>query len=95
MEIALIVPDSIAREIQNGSNTPLARRVLELAAIQAHLAELITECEVMDWLGFADREELYEFFKRYDVRSQYTAQDFAAEGLALDALLAKNAQPRR
>lgn len=90
MEIALTVPDSIAAEIQNGSNTPLARRVLELAAIQAHLADLLTEREVMDWLSFECREELYEFFKRYDVRSQYTAEDFEREGAALDALFARH-----
>jgi hypothetical protein len=89
MEVALTIPDSIAVEIQNGGTASLARRVIELAAIQAHVTNLITEREVMDWLDFADREELYDFFKRYDVRSQYTAEDFATEGAALDALLAK------
>ncbi len=92
MEVVLTIPDSIATEIQNGSSTPLARRLLELAAIQAHEADFITEREVMELLSFEDREELYDFFKRYDVRSKYTAEDFATEGAALDALLAKNAQ---
>ena len=63
MEIILTIPDEVAAEIQNGSNIPLSRRLLELAAIQAHQADLITEREVMAMLGFESREELYEFFK--------------------------------
>lgn len=84
------IPDEVAANLQNGSTTPLPRRLLELAAIQAHLADLITEPEVMEMLGFEDREELWEFFKRYDVRSKYTSEDFEREGAALEALLAKN-----
>lgn len=90
MEIVLTIPDNVAAEIQNGSATPLARRLLELAAIQAHLADLITEAEVMDMLGFEDREELYEFFKRYDVRSKHTSEDFERSGAALDELLRRH-----
>lgn len=40
-------------------------------------------------LGIEDREELNEFFKRCDVRSKYTAEDFESEGAALEAMLAK------
>jgi hypothetical protein len=90
MEITLNIPDEVAAEIQNGGSTPLDRRVLELAAIQAHEAGLITEHEVMEMLGFADQEELYEFFKRYDVRSKYTTEDLEREGAALEALLSKH-----
>jgi len=91
MEITInaTIPDNVAAAIQNGSTTPLPRRLLELAAIKAHEADLITEREVMEMLGFEDREELYEFFKRYDVRSKYTAEDFEKEGTALEDMLAK------
>jgi uncharacterized protein UPF0175 len=86
MEITInaTIPDDIAAAIQDGSTTPLSRRLLELAAIKAHEADLITEREVMEMLGFEDREELYEFFKRYDVRSKYTIEDFDREGAALE-----------
>lgn len=47
---------------------PVSRQVLELLAIQAHLAGLITSREVQEMLGFADREELFAFFKAHDVR---------------------------
>ncbi len=45
---------------------------------------------MIDALGFADREELYEFFKRYDVRSNYTSEDFERSSTALDELLRRN-----
>ena len=61
MEITLTIPDDVAADIQNGSSTPLSRQLLELAAIQAHESDLITEREVMEMLGFEDREELYDF----------------------------------
>jgi hypothetical protein len=42
-------------------------------------AIVTTEREVMELLGFGDREELYDFFKQYDVRgASYTAEDSAA-----------------
>jgi len=77
MEVTLTIPDDVAREIQNCSPTPLSRRVLELTAIQAYESELITEWDVIDMLGFDGREELYAFFKQYDVRGPgYSAEDF-------------------
>ena len=85
--MTLQIPDDVAIGIQQSSNLPLERRLLQLAAIQAHFSDFITELEVMDMLGFEAREELYEFFKRYDVRSKYTAEDFESERAALDKLL--------
>jgi hypothetical protein len=64
----LTIPSNVAAAIRGGSTEPLDRRLLELAAIQAHESDLITEREVMEMLGFEDREELYAFFKRHDVR---------------------------
>lgn len=92
MEITLnaTISDDTAANLQNGSITPLPRRLLELAAIKAHEADLITEREVMDMLGFEDREELWEFFKRYDVRSKHTSEDFAKGRATLSALLAQH-----
>lgn len=91
MEITLTanIPDDTAANLQNGSTTSLPRRLLELATIQAHVLGLITEREVMEMLGFADEEDLYEFFKRYDVRSNYTLEDLARERATLAAILNK------
>ena len=89
MDVTLTIPDDIAAEFQNSSSTPLARQLLELAAIQAHEADFITERDVMEMLGFETREELYELFKRYDVRSEYTVEDLEKDRATLDALLDK------
>ena len=89
MEVLLTIPDDVAAEIQNGGGIPLERRLLELAAIKAHEADLITEREVMEMLGFEDREELYEFFKRYDARSKHTSVDFEKSYTALDELFSR------
>lgn len=90
MEVTLTIPDDVANEIQNGVATPLSRRLLELAAIKAYEADLITEWGVIDMLGLDGREELYEFLKRYDVRDQdYTVEELEAGKANLAALLEK------
>lgn len=89
-QATLTLPDEIAAAIRNDLSVSLERQLLELSAIQAHESDLLTEREVMEMLGFQDKEELYEFFKRHDVRSKYTAEDFEKEGAALEALLARN-----
>ncbi len=91
MEQAILtLPDDVAAAIQKGSHDPLDRRLLELAAIQAHESNLITEREVMEMLGFEEREDLYTFFKRYDVRSKLTSEDFEKSRVALDELLKRS-----
>jgi len=90
MEVTLTIPDDIASEIQNGAAIPLSRRLLELAAIKAYEEDLITEWGVIDMLGLSGREELYEFFKRYDVRDRsYTVEELEAGRAKLAALLDK------
>ncbi len=90
MEVTLTIPDDVASEIQNGSTTPLSRRLLELAAVKAYEADLITEWGVIDMLGLDGREEMYEFFKRYDVRDQsYTVEALEQGRATLAALLDK------
>ena len=92
MEITFnaFIPDDVAANIQNGSNTPLPRRLLELAAIQAHEAGLITSRQVQEMLGFADREELFAFFKANDVRDQsFTLEELERERTRMAVLLKK------
>ncbi len=97
MEITFnaFIPDDVAADIQNGSNTPLPRRLLELAAIQAHETGLITSRQVQEMLGLADREELFAFFKAHDVRDQsFTMEEIArsahtAQSRAMDSASAR------
>jgi hypothetical protein len=93
MEITFnaFIPDDVAANIQNGSNTPLPRRLLELAAIQAYEAGLITSRQVQEMLGFTDREELFAFFKMNDVRDQsFTMEELERERATMAALLKKS-----
>jgi len=87
MEVTLTIPDNVASEIQNGSQTPFSRRLLELVAIKAYEANFIDEWEVIEMLGFDGREELYEFFKQYDVRAAHI--DIRKESDKLAILLAR------
>lgn len=89
MEITLTIPDDIAAEIQSHNGVPLARRVLELAAIKAYEQELLTEWGVIGFLGLDGREELYELFKRYDIRATHI--DLKKESEKLAALLSRQA----
>jgi len=92
MEITFntFIPDDVAADIQNGSTTPLPRRLLELAAIRAYEAGLVTEWGVIDMLGLAGREELYDFFKANDVRDTgFTLEELEKGQVRLAALLDK------
>ena len=90
MEVTLTIPDNVAAEIQNGSAQPLARRLLELAAIQAHLEGIITSREVQEMLGFKGREELFAFFKAHDVRDHtFTMEELESGRKTMAALLEK------
>jgi hypothetical protein len=91
MEITLTasIPDEIAATLQNGTSAPVGRILLELAVIKLYENDRITSREVQEMLGFEDREELFEFFKRYDVRSKYTIEDLERDRETLAALLDK------
>lgn len=89
MEITLNVtlPDDVAADIQNGSSAPLARRLLELAAIQAYESDLITKHQVKKMLGFASRFEVDALFKTYDVRDHSFTLEELERGRATAAAL--------
>ncbi|HZF40946.1 MAG TPA: UPF0175 family protein [Blastocatellia bacterium] len=73
------IPETVAADIQNGATIPLARRLIELAAVKAYESDLITEGQVMETLGFEGREELLEFFRRYEVRGKITPEHLEEE----------------
>ncbi len=84
------IPDDVAADIRSGSDAPLARRLLELAAIKAYEVGLISSRQVREMLGFATREELFAFFKANDVRDlSFTIEDLEQGRATLDALLDK------
>lgn len=85
MEQAILtIPEEVAADIQNGSNMPLARRLLELAAMKAYEADLISKFQVQQMLGLQSRFEVDALFKVYDVRDH----SFTAEELERERVLA-------
>jgi hypothetical protein len=72
----------VAADIQNGSSAPLAHRLLELAAIKAYEADLISARQVREMLGFESREELFDFFKANDVRDHSFTMEELERGRA-------------
>lgn len=89
MEITLqvTIPDDVAADIQNGSSAPLARRLLELAAIQAYQSDLITKHQVREMLGFESRFDVDALFKAYDVRDHNFTMEELERGRATAAAL--------
>jgi len=87
MEVTLTIPDNIVPDLQNGSALPVSRRILELTAIKAYEADLITGRQVQEMLGFDCREDLYAFFKAHDVRDNYTIEDLEKDRATLSELL--------
>ncbi|MBS1787263.1 MAG: UPF0175 family protein [Acidobacteria bacterium] len=82
MEVTIVIPDDVASEIQNGSTTPLSRRLLELAAIQAYESDLITKHQVKEMLGFESRFEVDALFKAYDLRDHSFTMEELERGRA-------------
>jgi hypothetical protein len=76
----LTIPETVAADLRNGAETPLARRLLELAAIKAYEANLITKFQVQEMLGFESRFDVDALFKAYDVRDHgFTIEELERE----------------
>lgn len=88
MEITLRanIPDEVVTALRNGTGEQIGRVLLELATIKLYEDDRITSRDVQDMLGFEDREELFEFFKRHDVRSKITPELLEREGATAAAL---------
>ena len=79
MEITLTIPDNIAAELQNGSVTPLPRRLLELAALEGYRSGLFTLPQIQAMLGFESRFELDGFLKAHGVLFDYSPEQLERE----------------
>ncbi len=87
MEITLTIPDEVTQDLQNGASATISRRLLEILAIELYKADLFTSRQVREFLGFETREELWEFFKRNDVRDHhFTLQEMERERATAKAL---------
>ena len=91
MEIVLRIPDEIAAQIQNGSGEPVARRVLELTALEAYRQRLLTTTQLRRMLGFATRYQLDGFLKAHGILFDYSPEELAREAETSRMLVEKRA----
>jgi hypothetical protein len=84
------IPDDVAAGIQNGSNAPLMQRLMELAAIKAYEAGLITKYQVQEMLGYETRFDVDALFKAYNVTDHsFTLDELDRERATAIALFGK------
>lgn len=87
MEIVLTVPDEVASDLQHGDAAPLSRRALELLALDGYKAGNLTEYQVQQMLGLANRFEVHGFLKDHGVYLDYSAEELERKRAALSSLL--------
>jgi Uncharacterised protein family (UPF0175) len=87
MEVRMNIPDDIAIQLQ--ANGDIARRLLEMAALEGYKSGEFTAHQLREMLGFDTRMEVDGFLKAHGVALEYTLEDFVRERAALDALLDK------
>jgi hypothetical protein len=89
MEIVLTIPDEIVPDLQNGDPMPLSRRALELLALDGYKSGELTEYQLQQMLGLADRFEVHGFLKGHGVYLDYTAKELERKSAAFSALLSQ------
>ena len=82
MEVIVQIPDDIANHMSEAYGD-LARRTLEVFALEEFKMGQITKPELRRLLGFGTRYELDGFLKAHEVYEDYTIEDFEREQAAL------------
>ena len=75
MEVALHIPDDIAKQMRQVHGQDIARHILEEYAIRAYQERTLGESHLRRLLGFETRDELEEFFAAHHVYRNYTLED--------------------
>jgi len=82
MEVRMNIPDDSAVQLQ--ANGDMARRLLEMAALEGYKSGELTAHQLREMLGFDTRMEVDGFLKAHGVALEYTVEDFVRERAALD-----------
>ena len=82
MNVAIDIPDSVARRLQERSGE-LSRAVLEAVAVEAYRSGAITSAEVQQMLGLGSRWETEEFLRQAAAYLDYTMEDFDSDLAAI------------
>ena len=80
MEIRLTIPDTVAAMLQQQwPEDDIPRHILEDLVLKWYQEDMLTTEEVRLALGLATSLQVDALFKRRDIPSKYTADDFAAD----------------
>lgn len=91
MEITVIIPDELARQIIPEGLDP-SRQALEDIAVGAYRAHRLTGSQLRRLLSIPSRYELDAFLKKRGVWLEYTVEDFRREGEITAPLLAERGE---
>jgi hypothetical protein len=75
MEVALHIPDDVAKRMCQVNGQNIARHILEEYAIRAYQECTLGESHLRRLLGFETRNELEDFFAAHHVYRNYTLED--------------------
>jgi len=84
MNVAIDIPDEVARQLQARSGE-VSRAVLEAVAIQAYRDGLITPAQVQQMLGLGSRWETEALLHRAEAYHDYTMDDLERDLAAIRA----------
>lgn len=87
MEVVLTIDDQVASDLRNGGEKPLARRALELLAVDGYKKGSLSEYQVRVMLGFENRFDVDAFLKEHGAYYDYTIEEHDQNTAALAALL--------
>ena len=85
MEIAIDLPDDIARQVQE-QRGDIPRHVLESLALVWYQSGEVNEEQVRRLLGYSTRLRVHAFLKEHGVPLQYTLEDLEQDRAAHDHL---------
>lgn len=74
MNVAIEIPDDVARELQARSGE-VSKAVLEAVAVEAYRSGTITPIQVQQMLGMASRWEVESLLRRAGAYHDYTMVD--------------------
>lgn len=90
MEVTLTIPDDIANELLKGTSMTISQRLLEMAALKAYEAGLVTKYQVQEMLGYETRFDVDALFKAYNVTDRsFTLEELDRERATAAALFGK------
>ena len=88
MELAITLPDDIARQLERAWED-LPRRALEAVAVEGYKSQALTWYQVMCLLGHASRWETDAFLKEHEAYLHYSVEDLGEDMRTFERVLSE------